>query len=136
MVASSPSGATSTAYPSSRSPCSMKPATLRSSSTTRIFMSRIIDGRCGTDSKESVKESSRSVRWQPREHEGEGRARPDRLFDGQPSPHHLGQTARHGEPEPGPEPRVRIEPLERLEDTRPQLRWDARSVVDHSEPHL
>src|SRR5437763_9821967 len=59
-----------------------------------------------------------------------------RVFDGQPSPHHLGQTARHGEPEPGTEPRVRVEALERLEDARPQLWWDAGPMVDHPEPHV
>src|SRR5213079_3752566 len=111
----------------------MKPATLRSSSTTRIFMGRIIDGRCGTDSKESVKESSRNVGWPPREDQGEGRARLHRGFDGQPSPHHLGQAARHRQPETRAEPRVRIEALERLEDARPQFRWDAGPVVDHPE---
>src|ERR1044071_1042076 len=59
MVASSPSAATSTAYPSSERPCSMNPATFRSSSTTSILMRPKLPAGRGPPGKDFGKVSSR-----------------------------------------------------------------------------
>src|SRR5205823_14455660 len=74
--------------------------------------------------------------WPQRQDQTEGRSGSGRAFYGQPAPQHFGQAARYGQPESGAESRMRIEALERLEDARPQLRWDAGPVVDHPESHF